>query len=82
MSWAYSKVYVEMTTENIQNGPEWVDSISVTREYEHWLYDYYAGCLIGRPLQNHSITVQQRAMKKSVPANTCAELSSLEAKPP
>ena len=42
VSWADSKVYVDMTTENIQNGPEWVDSIPVTREYEHRLYDYYA----------------------------------------
>lgn len=42
VSWADSKVYVDMTTENIRNGPEWVDSIPVTREYEHRLYDYYA----------------------------------------
>ena len=42
VSWSECKVYVDMTTENIQNGPEWVDSIPVTREYEHRLYDYYA----------------------------------------
>src|ERR1017187_6371086 len=42
VSWADSKVYVDMTTANIQNGPVWDDSIPVTREYEHRLYDYYA----------------------------------------
>jgi hypothetical protein len=42
VSWADSKVYVDLKRETIQNGPEWVDSIPVTREYEHRLYDYYA----------------------------------------
>jgi hypothetical protein len=42
VSWEDSKVYVDMTTETIQNGPEWDDSIPVTREYEHRLYEYYA----------------------------------------
>jgi hypothetical protein len=42
VSWADSKVYVDLTRETIQNGPEWVESIPVTREYEHRLYDYYA----------------------------------------
>jgi hypothetical protein len=42
VSWADSKVYVDLKTETIQNGPEWVDSVPVTREYEHRLYNYYA----------------------------------------
>ena len=42
VSWADSKVYVDLKTETILNGPEWVDSVPVTREYEHRLYDYYA----------------------------------------
>jgi hypothetical protein len=42
VSWANSKVYVDLTRETIRNGPEWVESIPVTREYEHRLYDYYA----------------------------------------
>jgi len=42
VSWLDSKVYVDLTRETIQNGPEWIESIPVTREYEHRLYDYYA----------------------------------------
>jgi hypothetical protein len=42
VSWPDSKVYVDLTRESIQNGPEWIESIPVTREYEHRLYDYYA----------------------------------------
>jgi hypothetical protein len=42
VSWATSKVYVDLTRETIQNGPEWDDSVPVTREYENRLYDYYA----------------------------------------
>jgi hypothetical protein len=42
VSWPDSKVYVDLKRETIRNGPEWVDSIPVTREFEHRLYDYYA----------------------------------------
>ena len=42
VSWPDAKVYVDLTRETIQNGPEWIDSVPVTREYEHRLYDYYA----------------------------------------
>jgi hypothetical protein len=42
VSWAESKVVVDLTRETIQNGPEWNDSVTVTREYENRLYDYYA----------------------------------------
>jgi hypothetical protein len=42
VSWPDSKVYVDLTRETVQNGPEWIESIPVTREYEHRLYDYYA----------------------------------------
>jgi hypothetical protein len=50
VSWADSKVYLDMTTENIQNGPEWDDSVPVTREYEHRLHDYYARSPYWAPL--------------------------------
>jgi uncharacterized protein YrrD len=42
VSWPDSKVYVDLSRETIKNGPEWNDSVPVTREYEHRLYDYYA----------------------------------------
>jgi hypothetical protein len=41
VSWPDSKVYVDLTRETIQNGPEWSESQTVTREYENRLYDYY-----------------------------------------
>ncbi len=61
VSWTDSKVYVDMTTENIQNGPEWVDSIPVTREYEHRLYDYYARSPYWSPV---SVPVHNRAVSQ------------------
>jgi hypothetical protein len=42
VSWPDSKVYVDLSRETIKNGPEWIDSMPVTREYENRLYDYYA----------------------------------------
>ena len=42
VSWRESKVYVDLTRETIQNGPEWSETVPVTREYEHRLFDYYA----------------------------------------
>ena len=42
ISWPDSKVYVDLTRETIKNGPEWSESMTVTREYENRLYDYYA----------------------------------------
>ena len=42
VSWPDSKVYVDLTRETVKNGPGWDDSIPVTREYEHRLYNYYA----------------------------------------
>jgi len=41
VSWPDSKVYVNLTRETIQNGPEWDASTTITREYENRLYDYY-----------------------------------------
>ena len=41
VSWPDSKVSVDLTRETIQNGPEWSESTTVTREYENRLYDYY-----------------------------------------
>jgi hypothetical protein len=42
VSWPDSKVYVDLKRETIQNGPEWNDSVPVTREYENRLHNYYA----------------------------------------
>ena len=44
VSWTDSKVYVGLTREAIQNGPEYVESMPITRDYEHRLYFHY-----GRP---------------------------------
>lgn len=44
VSWADSEVYVALTREAIQEGPEYDNSVPVTREYEHKLYAHY-----GRP---------------------------------
>jgi hypothetical protein len=41
VSWADSKVSVDLSREAIKNGPEYTDSMSVTREYEHKLWDHY-----------------------------------------
>jgi hypothetical protein len=49
VSWADSKVYVNLTRETIRNGPELIESIPVDREYEHRLYDYYARSPYGAP---------------------------------
>jgi hypothetical protein len=44
VSWTDSKVYVGLTREAIRNGPEYVESVPITREYENRLYSHY-----GRP---------------------------------
>jgi hypothetical protein len=44
MSWEESKIFVATTREVIQTCPEYVDTASVTRKYEHQLYLHY-----GRP---------------------------------
>jgi len=44
VSWTNSKVYVGLSREAIQNGPEYVESAPITREYENRLYFHY-----GRP---------------------------------
>ena len=44
VSWTDSKVYVGLTRETIKNGPEYADSVPITREYENRLYLHY-----GRP---------------------------------
>jgi hypothetical protein len=44
VTWAESKVYVELTRESVKNSPEFDPSAPVNREYETKLYDYY-----GRP---------------------------------
>ena len=44
VTWAESKVYVELSRESIKNSPEFDPSAPVNREYEEKLYDYY-----GRP---------------------------------
>jgi hypothetical protein len=44
VSWPDSKVYVRPHPGNHQNGPEYIESMPITREYEKRLYSYY-----GRP---------------------------------
>lgn len=44
VSWPASKVYVGLTRDAIQNGPEYTESMPITREYENKLYFHY-----GRP---------------------------------
>jgi len=44
VSWTDSKVYVGLSREAIKNGPEYVESKPITREYENQLYVHY-----GRP---------------------------------
>ena len=55
VSWPESKVYVNHTRETIQNGPEWNDTIPVTREYEYRLHEYYARSPYWEPVsEQHS----------------------------
>jgi hypothetical protein len=44
MNWPDSKVYSGLSREAIQNAPEYVESVPITREYENRLYAHY-----GRP---------------------------------
>jgi hypothetical protein len=44
VSWADSKVYVELSREVIANGPEYIESAPITRDYENRLHTHY-----GRP---------------------------------
>jgi hypothetical protein len=44
VSWEDSKVYVGLSRDVIQNGPEYVESMPITREYENRLHSHY-----GRP---------------------------------
>jgi hypothetical protein len=41
VSWAESKVYVQLARETIKNGPEYIESLAITREYESRLYSRY-----------------------------------------
>jgi hypothetical protein len=41
VSWAESKVFIRLTREVIQNGPEYIESQPLTREYEARLYSHY-----------------------------------------
>ncbi len=41
VSWTESKVYAGLTREAIRNGPEYVESVPITREYENRLYFHY-----------------------------------------
>ena len=44
VSWEESKVYVGLSRESIKSGPEYVEAMPITREYEDRLYLHY-----GRP---------------------------------
>jgi hypothetical protein len=41
VSWAQSKVFVQLTRQSIQTAPEYIESKPVTREYENLLYSHY-----------------------------------------
>lgn len=41
VSWTDSTVYVGLSREAIQKGPEYDESAPITREYEDLLYDHY-----------------------------------------
>ncbi len=41
VSWDESKVYVDLTREIIQDGPEYTESAPINREYENQLYFHY-----------------------------------------
>ncbi len=41
VSWSDQKVYVALTRDVIQNCPEYVDTMKITREYENRLYFHY-----------------------------------------
>ena len=41
VSWANSKVYVGLSRDVIQSGPEYIESIPVSRDYENRLYFHY-----------------------------------------
>jgi len=44
VSWADSRVFVGLSRDAIQNGPEYIEAEPITREYENRLYFHY-----GRP---------------------------------
>ena len=41
VSWPDSKVYLHLSRETIKNGPEYIESMPIAREYENRLYSYY-----------------------------------------
>lgn len=41
VSWAESKVFVDVSRESIKNGPVWNGEKAINREYEAQLHDYY-----------------------------------------
>jgi hypothetical protein len=41
VSWEESKVHVDLSQLTIKNGPEYNDSVPITRQYEGQLHDYY-----------------------------------------
>jgi hypothetical protein len=61
VSWPASEVYVDLSRETIKNGPEYIESMPVTREFEKRLYDHY-----GRPaywLQKSERPTSRKASK-------------------
>jgi uncharacterized protein YrrD len=41
VSWEKAEVYVGLSRESIKNGPEYIESMPIDREYEHRLYLHY-----------------------------------------
>jgi hypothetical protein len=61
VSWPVSKIFVHLSRETIKNGPEYFESMPITREYENRLYSYY-----GRPaywLQQSEQSSSRKASK-------------------
>jgi hypothetical protein len=53
VSWAGSKVYVALSREAIKNGPEYVESMPITREYENRLHLHYGRPPYWLPVSEH-----------------------------
>ncbi len=49
VSWMDATVYVDLSQESIKNGPEYIESMPVSPEYEHKLWDHYKRAADWRP---------------------------------
>jgi hypothetical protein len=56
VSWTSSKVYVALSRATIKDGPEYVESMPITREYENKLYFHYGRPPYWLPAPEHKST--------------------------